>query len=354
MFFCKKKLAASCFLGKVRDPEGRVAPAPCFYPPATPLYNLVSMNKKFVPLRLLPWFLVVSASVVPAMGKIINLADQSFTKTSDGSTIAENTYVGTDPITGNPFTYHAGVVNGAVFRRAEASDDDNSGAGVFRNLYKSQDSPVEQGYNRGKVMDGSVLGGTSHLITKGDLQTDASGLFYIFTIDANEKNNAIERFISLDKFQLYVENDVNLGVDPDPLPTTSPGAAQNSGDLASLGALVYDMDAGPQGDSTVLMDYSTSNGSGTFDTFVFVQASLFDGYDDAAYIYLYTEFGGFTDTPTSFIADAGGEDIAAYTNFDGSNTPPELGVPPSIVPEPSSALLASLGALVLIFKRRRG
>lgn len=273
--------------------------------------------------------------------KIINLADQEFT-TNSGATIEETTYEH------NNFIWHAGALNGAIFRRAEASDDTNSGSGVFRDLYSLQDSPVEQGYNRPikQVWDSSVLGGTSHLLTLGDLKPDASGNFFVFTVDANEKNNATERFISLDEFQIYVEDDAQLGVD-----NNLPGSVGNLGDL---GDKVYDMDLGNHGESTVLMDYSTSNGSGSFDMFVYVPVSAFaDHTDPNAYIYLYTEFGGYTDSPTSFIADAGGEQIAAYTDFSGDGTPPLLEVPPSILPEPHSAMLAAAGGLMMLLRRKR-
>ena len=242
------------------------------------------------------------------------------------------------------FDYHAGFIEGALFRRPESTDALGSGSGVFRDLYKVQapgNGTTEQGYNRNGAMDAAVPGGFDPLLKVGDLLTDQSGLFHVFVIDVNEENND-GRFLSLDKFELFVEND-GAGSDPDPLPG-------NEAFLGDLGTSVYSMDASE--DSTVFLDYSTSNGSGTFDLFVFVPVSKFAGLDSNSYVYLFTEFGTYADATTlDFGAGAGAEQVASFnSNFFTPGDPVPNVI---IVPEPSSSLLASIGAILLMFRRRR-
>ena len=282
---------------------------------------------------------------MPAMGKELNLMNLDV-ETTHG-TVAQSI------ISYNGFDYRAGVINGTLFRRPESTDALGSGSGVFRDLYKNQaggNGTTEQGYNRNGVMDAAVPGGFDPFIKVGDLLTDQTGLFYVFVVDVNDEKNA-KRFISLDKFELIVEDNADgLGFGSDP--ASLPGTEASLGDL---GTTVYNMDAGE--DSTVFLDYSTSKGSGTFDLFVFIPKSNFAGMDSEAYVYLFTEFGTYADATTiDFGVGAGPEQVAAYNaNFVNPNDPiPDIAVPASFVPEPSSALLASFGALFLMFKRRRG
>lgn len=303
--------------------------------------NRVPLNMKKTPFyaALSPLALTMAISILPATGKVLNLTDTTVVQGAD--TYLENTVDvgGTE--------YHAGVINGSIFRRVEATDDSNSGAGVFRNLYKvstpTGNVDVESGYNRNE-MDSSLLGGDSHLMKVSDLASAADGAYAIFTIDANEANNKTERYISLDKFQIFVETDAPLGVDPGSLP----GSEANLGDL---GTEIYNMDNGS--DSTVLLDYSTSNGSGTFDTYIFVPLALFAGYDPESYIYVYSQFGEFGEATVStgtgdFGAGSGGEDVAYYKT---ANVVPITVT--SLVPEPHSSALLALGGLMLTLRRRR-
>ena len=292
-------------------------------------------------------FLVSSLALSMTLSAVdVNLMDQDFTTNS--GTVFQSTLPGAGP------DQRMGFINDALYRRTESTDDVGSGSGVFRNLYKVQDTPAEAGYNRNGALDASVPGGFDPFVSKGQLATDASGSYYVFTMDVNEANNS-NRYVSLDTFEIYAggtgtdlnsdgdfrdNNEVAEAWGTNPLP-------QTVASLASYTTLIYDMDAGTN--STVFIDYSSSNGSGTFDLFVFVPVSMFDAVSNSTMIYIYTEFGGYTNgSSLTFSADTGGEEIAAYTGvFLGTIT---TNIP---IPEPSTSLLSGLGVLMLLCRRSR-
>lgn len=274
----------------------------------------------------------------------VNLMNQNFT--TNTGTVFQSI------LTGSNVNYRMGFINGALYRRTETTDDTGSGGGVFRNLYKVQDTPAEAGYNRNGAIDASVPGGFDPYISRGQLATDSSGDYYVFTMDVNEANN-LNRYVSLDTFEIYAGGtgtDLNSDGDfkdtgevaeawgANPLPQTVAG-------LASYTTLIYDMDAGSN--STVFIDYSSSNGSGTFDLFVFVPVAMFDGVANNTMLYVYTEYGTYTNgSSLVFGSDTGGEEVAAYTgNF--------LGTIQTQIPEPSTFLLSALGSLLLLGRRSR-
>jgi hypothetical protein len=263
----------------------------------------------------------------PATAVTINLLDFDVTK-NDNTVIAES--IMSD--------YHAGVIDQALFRRVAESDDDSAGSGNFRDLYRLQADSTEQGYNRDvDGMNSSTPNGFTSEISVSDLLTDNSGLFHVFAIDVNESGNASNRFISMDKFQLYVGGTT----DSTPLPTTE-GSFEG---INGLGTKVYDMDDNE--DSTILMDASLSSGSGKMDMFVFVSVDLFAGLPEDSLVYLFTEFGSYTAASDTidFSASSGHEDIAVHA------TNPELVI--VSLPEPHSALLMCVGALLMFLRRVR-
>lgn len=269
----------------------------------------------------------------PAAAVTINLIDFSITR-NDSTVVPESVIGG----------FHAGVIGSAFFRRADASfDDSSSGSGNFRNLYSVQaqgGATSQQGYNRDiAAMDSSIPSGFDEVVRVSELQTDNSGLFHVFTIDVNEPGNQ-NRYISLDQFQLYVGG----ASDVDPLPDTQAS-------LSNLGTKVYDMDETE--DSVVLMDASVSNGSGTMDLFVFVPVSQFEGLDPDGMVYLFTEFGTYTEASNTmdFGSTSGAENVAAHAGFKVVDI--GLGVEASSIPEPHSALLAGLGMVLLWMRRGR-
>lgn len=99
--------------------------------------------------------------------------------------------------------------------------------------------------------------------------------YYEFRMDLNEPNNATAGQISLDTFKIYSS------------------ASSTIEDLAVLQAqnLVYNMDAGADGDISVVLS-ELSSGSGTDDYAILVPVSKFAGLDPATtYMYVYAEMG---------------------------------------------------------------
>lgn len=296
------------------------------------------MNKTFFYNAAVPLALTMAVSILPATGDVLNFTD--YTVTKDSTDYLENT------VTVGGTEYHAGIINGAIFRRVNDDEPDNSGSGVFQDLYtntaKSGDNGIEEGYNRKKIMNSSV-GGADPYLTVGQLGTDVTGNYAVFGIDTNEQGVVGQVDLSLDKFKVYVGSNT----DPDPLPG-------DEASLGSLGSKIYDMDdADLNGvvdvDNTVLLSYDS--GSGAFETYIFVPMSAFAGLANDSNVYVYTQFGAFgvataDGDERNFGAASGGENIAALTddNFETRVV---------IIPEPSSALLASFGAMLLAFRRRR-
>jgi len=99
-----------------------------------------------------------------------------------------------------------------------------------------------------------------------------------FLLDINQEGS--DPLLAMHELQIFVGN------------TGSPiGASVGVGGTLSFGSqasLVYDMDGGAAGDSSVLLDYNLNSGSGSGDMFAYVKDSLFTG---GTYVTLYSLFG---------------------------------------------------------------
>lgn len=278
--------------------------------------------------------LALWTAAVPGQGAVINLTDTTIDSHSQSVT---NLHEGTDPFVG-------GIIGETVFRRPTAIDPRNSGSGVYRDLYRIQDSPTtatepENGYNRDGVMDSAVPNGFNPFIRYSNLVEDSSHQYFVFSLDINENKGANNEYLSLDAFRIYCGG----STDPNPLPTSV-------GALGDLGTLVYDMNA--DGQSFVLMDAGLAPGSGVQDLFVFVKKSLFTGAAAGDYIYLYSSFGQY-----EFLG-------GAAQGFNASDGPEQWSLPTAYlgqveVPEPSTllvVLLACAGVRLIAprFVRPRG
>lgn len=266
-------------------------------------------------------------AVFPASGAVINLTN---------STIAGEAQ-STLPAPGGSVV--GGIINGALYRRPATADDSNAGSGIFRDLYRvSSNSGAEEGYNRAGVMDSSVPNGFDPIITLADLVEDSTGLAYVFVIDTNEAGNTPAKYISLDDFRIYVGGPTA----PSPLPQDFAGVESD------LGLNVYSMNETGQ-DNTVLLDYSLFSGSGQMDMFVFVPKALFAGLDPASQVYVYSRFGGYTGA-AGFDPSAGSEQVSLPGKAVTGTVDPLV---PFMVPEPGVSLLALLGGLLGLRRRRR-
>jgi hypothetical protein len=211
----------------------------------------------------------------------------------------------------------SGTINGVLF---EFDQVQPAGTGILNSFLRIMANGTEQGYNTSNPAfpfdEQPPAGGFTRDITFGQLQV-ISGQ-YEFVLDGAEPQGGPQGTLTLDALQIYVSNT----------------PSQNTTTLASLGTLLYDMDAGE--DSEVLLDNLTGNG--VSDMLMSVPASVFAGVADGQYIILYSHF-----------SDSGG----SFEEWAHVTDPNEPGFPP--IPEPSSAMLLASGlfGLALAGSRRR-
>jgi hypothetical protein len=227
------------------------------------------------------------------------------------------------------------VTIGAGKFRAETLPG-TSGTGNFDTFLKLNGVPTEQGYNTSAsgVMD-NVNGQWTHDLTVGDMSIvqDLTGRYLIAVgMDLNEPNSAEARYQSLDAFQIYV----------------SPNGSQNTNDPTQLGTLIFNMDA--VRDNALLLDVNrnSSGGSGRSDLNIYLDLALFDRVKQSDFIYFYVQMGsvGMGEAPQyptlSFANDGGFDELRRDYSLKSVAS----------IPEPSTALLTILGALVVLRRRR--
>lgn len=155
-----------------------------------------------------------------------------------------------------------------------------------------------------------------------DLQeVDVGGTkYYLFTLDANETGGGNDnKLLSIDQIKIYQSADSGL----------NPGIAN----LDDLGDLVWDMDAGAEGDTWVKINSALeSAGSGDGDLNLFIPVNLFN--KDLEFIYFFNHNGG---QEGPLFGHAGFEEWRALTKED---------VPVNEVPD-GGGTLVSLGVALL-------
>jgi len=207
-----------------------------------------------------------------------------------------------------------------------------------------------------------------------------------FILDINERNNGgddPDKYLSLDKFKLYLSSDNKLdnfypGNVSDYLPG-GPGAQPNpdtfnffanATDAASntnaLATKIYDIDSGPVGDSSIALDYALNSGSGNgIDLVARIPETFFSAVTSAdptkQFLYLYTSFGELGIVKTE---NQQGNCTGQYTTCVAAGVLPEGDYGQSAgfeewstkyqrAPEPGSLVLLALGAAMFALSRRR-
>ena len=187
-----------------------------------------------------------------------------------------------------------------------------------------QRTGTERGYNtdgRPVEFDTKDQNQWTHSLPLSSLSAETINgtAYYKFLLDINETATDKGKLLSMDDFRLY------LGDRPDLL-------GWNDG-FGADSKKIYDIDAGPDGNTRVDLNYKLNHGSGSGDMFVYVPVADFQGFGSQfQYVYLYSAFGN----PHS--SDAGFEEWWAQTG--PSVTPPSP--PPNGVPAPPSVVLAGL------------
>ena len=194
------------------------------------------------------------------------------------------------------------TINNALF--TTGTNASNVGTGVFSPFVRIQqngngncnDPCIESGFNT----DGTArfetkdAGGSNwdHSLLLSNIGWDiVDGVKYrIFLLDINEANNSTDRYLSLDKLQVYMAGTGNL----DNFLETAP----DGGCVAACGlqgaTKIWDMDdnlAAGTDDRTVGLNYNLNNGSGRgVDLTVRIRDDAFNP-NLGQYVYLYSSFG---------------------------------------------------------------
>ncbi|MDB5305954.1 MAG: hypothetical protein JWO38_156 [Gemmataceae bacterium] len=162
-----------------------------------------------------------------------------------------------------------------------------TGTGVIQSFVRIQGAAsgggIEQGYNttaRPLQFDENKSPQFTRALTVGEVPTvSVNGVTYRqFLLDINQKSSS--PLLSVDEVRIFLDTVPNdTGYDP---------AAKT---LAGK-APVFDMDAGPQGDVSVLLDARLNSGSGSGDMFLLIPDTAFANADLGTYVYLYSKMGG--------------------------------------------------------------
>jgi hypothetical protein len=200
-----------------------------------------------------------------------------------------------------------------------------TGTGVIQPFLRIQATGVEQGYNTsGGTPFDDKAGPWTHDLKFSDLQSTAVAVngttYFKIMVDLNEPNGT-RSTISLDSLKFF---------------SSATGGATTT-NIASLGTLRYDLDAG--GDNQVLFDAARNHGSGSGDAFFYIPASAFAGVGANEFIYMYVKMGDSDDST------AGGfEEFTLVRNM----TP----VPEMSALFPIVGLLVAVGSTHILRRRR--
>lgn len=238
----------------------------------------------------------------------------------------------------SPGTGNFGSANGAVF--SNPANVTIVGTGLIDPFLRIQNNGTESGFNTNGAVSLDTKPGTwTHAIQLGQIATvtgdgtngTVSGTVYRqFYLDINQTR--ANPLLSLDILQIRVGNSAT--------PAT----------FAAAGGLVFDLDTGADGNSTVLMDYSLFNGSGNgLDVGILIPNSVFVGKSAVDYVTVFASFGNTAGYGSNDGFEEFSTKICIGTNGCGGGP----GGPPNAIPVPGTLLLLGLGLFGVGVARRR-
>ncbi|MCP5518208.1 MAG: hypothetical protein H7A45_13220 [Verrucomicrobiales bacterium] len=219
-----------------------------------------------------------------------------------------------------------------------------SGSGTFTDLlgvqYDSRgNSPdyIEEGYNTSGAFFYDEQGGThtsGKWLSEMELTAAINRWWYSFALDAHEKQNGRDDWLSVDRIEIYLMYDPNHAH-----PVDNKGRPAYSGAIETLAAepasvLVWSLDGVE--DTTILLDATANPGSGNSEMSLMVPSTLFaaalgvlgDPAPEDVAIYFYTQMGAYgvdPETGRDYGASSTAEQWATYYFDDGSALVPEPG-----------------------------
>jgi hypothetical protein len=211
----------------------------------------------------------------------------------------------------------------------------SAGTGVIDPFLTIKQNVLESAFNSDYWSGGSGVEDAhrdvwNHSITMSDLiGASIGGLsYYEFLLDINQNSGGDSSLLTQHELEIYV------------VPEAAGGSIETYAALvAAAGAPVWDLDAGPAGDSEILLDYDIWSGSGqNIDMGVYIPTALFAGADDNDFIYLWAKFGTLDDA--GFPSNDGFEE---YILREGGQS----------IPDASTLLLLGSAALMGFLGTRR-
>lgn len=264
-----------------------------------------------------------------------------------------------------------GTINGAWFVEVGAG---STGTGTYESFMQLSESngdndTYELGYNSdyGSTRDNPELRSTAkfnHTIrfsgiplvrnpTNGIGQTVAYGWFAEFRSDINELTAADNRYLSVDKLEIWLSESANLG-------GSSATYYANWSSLPNTGK-IWDMGTSPpEAYEGIALNYALNAGSGSGDMASYIPYYNFANWISATgvqdpYVYVYLQYGAHVGTQT--VWNDGTKTYVSNSNWGPSDGFDEWGRGTGgwhgAIPEPSTYALFALGLLSLIWLRRR-
>jgi hypothetical protein len=219
----------------------------------------------------------------------------------------------------------SGSVNGALFQFG----NDNGGTGLINPFVRLQANGTEEGYNTSAsgVPFDEKPGSWTHdvMLNQIPIITIEGVDYFEFLLDINESSGGGNQFLSLDAIQIY----------------TSAIGSQNTTNVASLGVLRYNLDAGT--DSHIRLNANNTSGSGQADMTAYIPISIFAGAGATDFVYFYSFFGGLgTISGQRWTSSGGFEEWAVEINENSR-----------FIPTPGTLALLGLGLIIARSNRRR-